>query len=399
MEWIVIVVLLAMALSFAVLKVGDLISPWMLTVGVWLAIMFLFVVYGDNLYPLEDQFYICLGLWVSILCITSIVTYSLLPSTREPKVSVAKPIDVNKGFFNFFFLLSMVCTPIYLYQIFKIVLMFGTDDLLSQIRTYAMGEGGEAGGILRYIAAVNASIFIIATWNIKVIARWKYVLILLANVLCAFAIMEKGIIFFVLVILLSILYERQIISIRSIVLVGISVFFLFFVITIARFDETSKDNMDLLDFFYCYILTPSVAFCRTVEKVTLQFGSRSLAFFYALFSKLGIGDFVVEKKVQEFVFVPVHTNVYTVFQPFFQDFGYKGVAFFASVYGVFTGAIYRYCRNGLALSRCLYPYLVEVLVLQFYQENLIIGLSLLFQYLIIFVLCVQKRITFKKNEN
>ena len=191
------------------------------------------------------------------------------------------------------------------------------------------------------------------------------------------------------------LYEKKKIKIRSILIWGGAVVFLFYGINIARDSQENSANNDasFLDFFAMYILSPPVAFEQVQEKLTPQFGSRTFAFFYAFASKMGWGTYVIEPKLQEFVQVPIYTNVYTVFQPFFEDFGYKGVAFFSTVYGIFTGWLYRQFRNGGVISRCLYAYVVEILILQFFQENLILSLSLLFQYVIVFTLILQQRIS------
>ena len=183
---------------------------------------------------------------------------------------------------------------------------------------------------------------------------------------------------------------------RSILLWGVVIIFVFYGINILRRSADAKvsDNSTLLDFIAMYILSPPVAFEQVQEKLTPQFGSRTFAFFYAVASKLGFEKFVIEPKLQEFVYVPIQTNVYTVFQPFFQDFGYKGVAFFASIYGTFTGWLYKQAKNGGAISKCMYTYIVEILILQFFQENLILSLSLLFQYLIVFTFILQKKIKF-----
>ena len=193
---------------------------------------------------------------------------------------------------------------------------------------------------------------------------------------------------------LFVLYEKGRVRLRSIVFSVLGVFFLFYGFNFLRSGGDIDNARSLTDFLSVYILSPSVAFEQVQEKLTDQYGSRTLAFFYAVLSKLGIGHYGVEQKVQEFVQVPILTNVYTVFQPFFQDFGYRGVAFFASVYGVFTGWLYRQCRNGGAISRCLYAYVAMTLMLQFYQENLILSLSVLIQYIVIIGLTLQQTIGF-----
>ena len=95
--------------------------------------------------------------------------------------------------------------------------------------------------------------------------------------------------------------------------------------------------------------------------------------------------------LQEFVWVPLPTNVYTVFQPFFEDFKYKGVAFFAMFYGLFSGWCYRLMRNGNGVGKCLYVYVVYVLALQFFQENVMISIVNIIQF-IFFVTLIQQQV-------
>ena len=96
------------------------------------------------------------------------------------------------------------------------------------------------------------------------------------------------------------------------------------------------------------------------------------------------------ERVQDFVFVPIPTNIYTIFQPFFEDFKYRGIAFFALIYGTFSGWIYRLYQNGSAMGKAIYTYLVYILVLQFYQENLILNI-VQFSHFVFIVLLVQQR--------
>ena len=328
------------------------------------------------------------------------MTYYAFPTVNNSQKAIQEEFNYSQFFFLFFYILSMVCTPLYLYKIYKVVVMFGTEDLLFNLRILAnAGEEDSLGKLLKYINAVNQALFIICLWKRPNISRFKFLTIILANLMCAFAIMEKGALFFLLFTTLFVLYEKKKIKIRSILLWGGAVVFLFYGINIARDSQENSANNDatFLDFFAMYILSPPVAFEQVQEKLTPQFGSRTFAFFYAFASKMGWGAYVIEPKLQEFVQVPIFTNVYTVFQPFFEDFGYKGVAFFSTVYGIFTGWLYRQFRNGGVISRCLYAYVVEILILQFFQENLILSLSLLFQYVIVFTLILQQRIswTFK----
>ncbi len=405
MAWVLIILLALMAVSFLLLKIGDLFSPWMITTLVWLAILILFQFSGNLLYPLQSRFYTCVIIWVLLMSATSIITYYAFPSAKElcqseNDIDIARDIHVNELFYMMFFTISMVCTPLYVYNIYKVISMFGTQDIFFNLRIFASaGEKDMLQTLLIYVNAINQALFIIEMWRYPNGNKWRFIAIILASFMCAVAIMEKGALFFMLTVSLFILYEKGHIKIRTIILWGIILLFTFHGINQMRTSENTVRESTFLDFFNVYVMSPSVAFERVQEKLTEQYGSRSFAFFYAVITRLGLGQFVVEPKLQEFSQVPMFTNVYTVFQPFFEDFGYKGIAFFSTVYGVFTGWLYRQCRNGGAISKCMYAYIVEILVLQFYQENLILSLSMLVQYLFVFFFVLQRRIGVTFNTN
>lgn len=107
---------------------------------------------------------------------------------------------------------------------------------------------------------------------------------------------------------------------------------------------------------------------------------------------------MVYDRLQPFVFIPIPTNVYTIFQPFYQDFGYRGVAVWSVIYGLICGHLYAKKYNGNSFANCLYLYFAYILVLQFFQENLFtVGLYvpriMFFTYL-----CTQKTFTFSRRE-
>lgn len=387
-----IIIFSVMLSAFFFFKIGDVFSPWFITTGVWLTILVLFTQFGDLLYPLNEQFYYCVSLWVPILSVSAILTYYSLPESAASSAgSKSQPFEINNKYFMLFLIISMVLTPIYLYQIYKVVSMFSMDNLFANLRILTLGENDEGTNLLKYVSAINQALFIITVWRYPNIKRFQLWCIVLANILCAIAIMEKGSIFFMLIVTLFVLYQKGKIKLTRIILSGLFILILFYGINILRSNKAdAAESSTFMDFFSMYVLSPSVAFGQVQQILTDQFGSRTFAFFYAVISRLGLGDFVVEPKLQEFVMVPIATNVYTIFQPFYQDFGYKGIAFFAVVYGVFTGWIYRLCKSGGAISKCLYAYIAEILMLQFFQENLILSLSLLIQYLIVFFMSVQR---------
>lgn len=375
---IILILLGVLVAAFYFLRIGDVFSPWFLTAGVWFAILFLFL-FNDILYPLGNQFYTSLSIWVPVFCASSLLTYYALPSPVSlPKRATS--IEVNSRIFNLLFYLSLVMTPIYLYRIMQTIMMFDSADMLFNLRIMAV-YGDEQYGFLNYTYVINMSLLAVGVWHYPKIPLWKLLSIYFVCGISAFAIMEKGMIFYFLVATIFMLYEKKIIKMRAIIVGGALVIVLFYLFTTARAhsDVSDKDKLTFLDFFAMYILSPSVAYERVSEDISGQFGSNTFYTIYLFLNRFG-GNFEVNTKLQEFVWVPIPTNVYTIFQPFFQDFGQKGVALFAFLYGTLSGWSYRLFRNGDPFSKCAYIYIAYVLILQFFQDNLILSTVLVLQF-------------------
>ena len=176
---------------------------------------------------------------------------------------------------------------------------------------------------------------------------------------------------------------------------GVILIIFFYIFNLGRAEEDSDYQKEetFLDFFAMYVLSPPVAFCQISKEVIPQFGTNTFEKIYVFLARFS-SDIVVKEKLQEFVWVPIPTNVYTCFMPFFMDFGYKGVAFFGGIYGVICGWLYRLFRNRNAICCCLYTYVVFALVLQFYQENLFQSMVFLLQYTFFIVLILQQKFRF-----
>ena len=371
---------------------GGYFSPWFLTIAIWVLILGLYYLLDTDLYPITKQFYICFLLWLPIFCLCAFGTYML--SSDTDKSVTTGGIDFNKSLFLFFFGISLIITPLYVYRVIQIVTMFGTEDLMTNVRTLAVY--GEGQGILNYSAVINQALFVVALWAHPKVPMWQIVVLGLACLMNSLAIMEKGMMFFVFVSTMFVLFEKKVIRIRTILTFSILIIILFYIFNLGRAGEDSDYQKEetLFDFFTMYALSPPVAFCQLSPEVIPQFGTNTFETVYLFLKRFG-ADVVVKDKLQEFVFVPVSTNVYTIFQPFYIDFGYRGVAFFAAVYGCICGFLYRLFRNGNGVGTCLYTYAVDVLLLQFYQENVFLSMVFVVQFTLFIVLLTQQKIRFQ----
>ncbi len=377
---------------------GNLFSPWSITTLIWAAILIGLFLVGDELYPLSTQFYICLAIWVTIFCVSSFTTFNLLPRMAHSVRKRLVTVPFNTYVFNFFFFISVCITPLYLYSILNVVSMFGTEDMVSNIRILAV-HGHENYGYLALSYVLNQALLIMALWYYPRIPFWKLLLVYCMAFMNAFAIMEKGMLFYIVIITLFVLYEKRLLRMRSVGLSLGAIVVLFFIINLFRADEeTYAEETTLLDFFAMYVLSPPVAFGTLSPDISLLPGTHTFQVIYNLLNNWGFGPYSVDTgRVQEFAFVPIPTNIYTIFQPFFEDFEYKGIAFFALVYGTFSGWMYRLYQNGNAVGKTVYTYLIYLLVLQFYQEYFILNIVQFVQFVFFTMLVQQRFIGFNFN--
>lgn len=399
MEFFVLLLLGVFILLFFLGGITDYFSPWMITCEIWLVMLIMLQMQGELLYPLGPQFIYCLIIWLPIFCLSSIISFyvfrqkgtDLFPSTN-------KEMSVNIPLFNFFFVITILITPLQLYNVLKIVMMFDTQNLLSNIRTLAV-YGDNNYGFLNYAHVLNQVLFIIALWHYPHISKWKLIILVFSNLISCFSMMEKSGIFFLILSSIFVLFKKNVITAKGIVTAIGCMVAIFFFINYSLAQSSGTKEMDFMEFFACYVTSPPVAFERIQPELEGQFGSHTFQYFYLFLDRWGLGHFVVNQRIQDFVFVPVSTNVYTIFQPFFEDFEYKGIAFFAFVYGVLSGIAYRFYINGSSMGKCIYALVVEILVLQFYSESFIQNLVLSLQFIFFVVLITQDKydISFRKK--
>ena len=393
MDIIIIIILGCALISFKFFKVGDYFSPWFITCVVWFTILLLFLFEGKLLYPLETQFYTCLALWVPIFTTSGLITYYTLPTSGNADYECIRPKEIHIKLYNFLYIFAIITTPLFFIQIFKVVSQFDLNDIFYNIRVLAV-YGDEDYGFLKYSYIINQVIFAVGVWAYPKIPKWQLTTIVITNLLGQFALMEKSGIFFLAITTIFVLYEKKVIKVRTIAMVFFVLLLVFFVINVLLTSDEDNDGMTFIDFFVIYLLSPTVAFERISEDLSQQFGSHTFQTIYLFLNRFGF-NYEVNTRLQDFVWVPLPTNVYTIFEPFFRDFGYRGVAFFAFLYGTLSGWLYRSFRNGSMISRCIYAYIAKILIMQFYNEDFIQNIVLSLQFMVFVTLLCLPEVTFQ----
>lgn len=350
------------------LEMGDFFSPWCLTIVIWSGLFVLYFLQG-TLDPIGPLFVNNVILWIGTFVPASLLTFILTKddSLARP-VERGKSIDVNMHLFYVLIVVSLLFTILYAKWTYGTVSQFDSEDLLFNIRLYAVYKT-DSPGILILTQGLNFSLFLTAIWLYPKISKWTIAFIVAINLILEFSMMEKSGILIMILSTLFVLYEKRTIKLRSIGLTLLGIIVLFFFFNMSK-EAKSQDSMDFMDFLGIYVTSPIVAFDKLQITITNGWGVNTFNDVFPYLRYFGIHLESIER-LQEFVFVPVPTNVYTIMQPFYNDFGSMGVAVFGLLYGWAAGYAYRKFYDGSNTYKCIYTFLVEVIIIQFYNENLL----------------------------
>lgn len=377
------------------INLGNIFSPWNITLLIWLTVMAFIYVLKDALYPLTEQFYVAITLWLVFFCVSSFVVYNLYENSSIREEKNKTEINVNKYIFISLLAISVILTPLCVKKVIEVVTMFDSENMMQNIRTLAVK--GEGFGAIDLCFVINKVLFIVVLWRYPKISFWWVLVITLLMLMNSFAVMDKGTIFYLLSAVMFVMYERGKIKLYHMGMAMGVIVALFFVLTIMRSGtdssgESNLGDLTLVEFIGMYVLANPVAFGYMNQGVDTQVGSNTFFLLYYYLNRFGLGHYDLINIGQEFSWVPIPTNLYTIMQPFFVDFGYIGVAFFAVVYGVMSGWAYGAYKKGSDMGKVIYTYLFFVLILQFGQEQIFMAPVLFMRVVVLFFLLTQQRI-------
>ena len=359
---------------------AGLFAPWNIHLLHWGILLLMLWVTSNSLFPTTSRLWYSLALWVPIFVMASLFAYWPYDAT-EPKQS--EPRQTGRWVFYVFLGLSLLLTPFYLRAVWINVSEMhwsSGGELVRALRDLALEDRGY--GLLGWAFVLNKLLFVAALCWRRQLPWWSWTLVIGLNVLTAASVMEKGYLAFLIIVAAWLLYEQGVLKMWHIgVTVALALVGAYFFTLVRTYAETdAQDLMSFSDFFAIYITSSSVAYCYMPTGAEVQFGEKSFFLVYHVLNRLGVGSFDVMQRVQPFINVPVETNTYTVMQPFFSDFGYKGLAFFAYAYGIVSGAVYRWHRQGKIWATCVYAIVLAALCTQFHQEELLGNLIQNIQY-------------------
>ena len=188
----------------------DLFAPFVIAPAVWGGILLLYLITPPHLFPIQNQYPICLVIWIFSFFIASVLTTAYINDASKWSQD-AKP---NKWIIYIYMTLSAIAMPIISFIYVKQAYLEDPENLFRYLRTMSVGvdESIEKPnlGILNYIVTMCYIALFFALIYFK--NKKLIVLIFILNFMYVLVTMSKTSLLYVLLTPLFILYHKQIIK-------------------------------------------------------------------------------------------------------------------------------------------------------------------------------------------
>lgn len=248
---------------------------------------------------------------------------------------------------------TTMALPLVVYRAYMLAFGGPTELPLLNLR-YAMtqdAEGSGGYGLLNYVfpLAFFSAALQVMLWRAHP-GQGKGMLLLAVFLACVYGVLStgRGILVGLLITLVLIpIVLRQVRLLRAAFYLFTISLLLFVVLgmlmgKIGVFGTDFTENMAALgETFEIYLLSSIPALDQLLRQGSpLDGGLHTFRSLFAALHAIGF-EVPVRPLVQEFVEVPVPTNVYTLYQPYFLDFGVLALPLVQFVLGLFHGLVYR----------------------------------------------------------
>lgn len=365
-------VLICIVLGLAAVRRCSLYSPLVINASIWLIVFVAGLFFEDRFYPIQEKAFIA---WLIWFMVTSLMFFLLCPSRVKNnwiENEIRKiPIDYS--------LLLLVLIVWLGYRIW-VVGSSGPEHFFLNLRLSSMNLEGipSLGLILRFYPLVFTLFLFEEVYACRENRHLRF-LLWCFMILYAVAMMGKSSILTPFVSWAIIQGVKGRLKAKMIVILALVVFSSMISLHVIR--SSTSYVFSTVDILAIYIYSPLVALGYMNIDSSLPVGAYVFRFFYVIGNILNIASHPVSTNTP-YVAVPELTNVYTVMQPFYHDFGMLGVLLEAVIYGLFFSILYFLSVKRGGFWLILFSGYSIVLVMQFFADLLIFRLSLNLQLLL-----------------
>ncbi len=373
------------------LRYRDALYPPVIQAASWTTVVLLYTLNRAEMIALSPLFYLVV---VAGLVFFSLGSYLATRKAALPKIPLPEiPFTGKQWYANLLFWLSLLGLPPFLLIVREMGLEGGPYDNFYMNMRFAVitaddARVGDAFGLtayllpISYVSALTQTLF--ATYRAHPL---RYAISLVLALIYALGLTGRTPIIMLLMSVAGVLVITRRVSVAKVVLTFGSVILALFAaigLALRLADPEGGDLVEVFDSLYelflVYVAGSLPAFDLYLHAApTGEGGSHTFRMFYAVLSNLG-ADVTVAPMIQPYEYVPFPTNVYTMFQPFYADFGLWGVFLAPLFLGYVHGFIYKKAIRGHLFFMLVYALALYPLVLQFYQDHYFSLLSLWLQY-------------------
>lgn len=375
-------------------KHNDVLYPPVLQAALWLVIYIVYLSSKAELIQVANRInYIIIGGVFFFSVGGCLATYGLKFSASNAKPTIIPASIYNKYMLDILFYFSLVMLPFFIYSSYSIGKSTGADQFFVGLRIAMIDDTTPKGSPLwGYLVPISMAL----VWCQIIIKQkmqkpTKLYLSLFIVISYAFFSTARTSFFIFIIVAFGILAIMRRISISK-ALIYLSTLLLGVFIAVGTFfGKGINDNVNFIDninslllFLKSYLVASIPALDIYIDGLTeVSFGKNTFRIISAILNAIGF-NFDMPPLRQEFVNVPLQTNVYTLYQPYISDFGYFGVIIIQLVAGFTHGYFYRKAVLGVGFFVALYSIMLYPLFMQFFDDQYFRAMSLWLQFTIIF---------------
>jgi oligosaccharide repeat unit polymerase len=365
----------------------DMKNPAVFHSIMWFVIIVLHKFLPHGLYPLESD--VLSVVFFSVLVFSAGVMLGQFLTRNLTLASSTSEILPEKHIVTLYVVISIVCLPLLIKSAIALASQGYTTNFFINLRWALSNEDSpQSFGVLSYVMSVAFSALFLKLIDTRKPLKSFGVAITTVICLC-YAVLNTGRSFFFQFLVPSffiVMFARpSALKFKQILL--------FFGMLIGVFAAMGQllgkiggEDKGFINEFGLYLLGGTSAFQEILsEPQHLEYGANSFRTIHAILASMGF-NVDVTNLVQSFVNIPQRTNVYTVFQPYFLDFGIPYVLVAQFIFGLMHSCLYSVAVRKHTIGVLLYSLSMYPLFMQWFQDQYLSLLSLWVQYLILLLI-------------
>jgi len=377
-EWITVAGLVALGVA-GFLRYGDVMYPPVLHCAVWALVLVLGAVFGGALDPVPTSVLILIGL--SGLTFSAGAYAATWTLGREQVWAPPAGEAPHTGFTRALTLISLAGLPFFVLRVLALGADGPTESLLVNARLAMTGDvfsGLEATGslgIVAYLVPVATMAAVLEIARARRLDPWAIVALLIAVVYAGLFTGRTVAVQLLVAVMGLRLIRREVAPGRG-ALLAIGVFVAVFAGVGFALGKLGVDGViDLSEILLSYTVASLRALGQVIASDPVPTGGENVfRTVLAALARFG-AEVGAPSLVKEAAYVPIPTNVYTVFHPYLLDFGLIGTIVLPWLLGLFHGALYRGAVRRGGASAVAFAFMLFPLAMQVFQDQYVSLLS------------------------